>query len=248
MLGGTVELGRGVIALTTLLLAAAPVEVLVIVPLCDGAALSCGGHGLGDPRAAALNLYWGARYGAARFLEQSGRFQRATDTSVAPLPPAILQQLRLSRIGERSDRPVNVTLLAYDGGAIDVALRDFFDAVAQHRADLVVWMGHDRLMDVDAPTLARADAPANAAVLACVSESYFRPTLDALGARSVALTRTLMAPEGYLLAALLDNVARHGPDDRAALRRALVEAYARYQRISARAAASVFTDLDGSGG
>lgn len=230
------------LALTALLVAAAPIEVLVIVPLCDGAQLACGAGGLGDPHLPAHNLYWGAKYGAARFLEDSGEYSTERATA-APLPD-VLAQRRLVRRTGKSERPVRVLLLAYDGAHIDRALRDFFDAVALRRADLVVWMGHDRLMDVAAPALARATAPASTAVLACSSESYFKPALDALGARSVALTRTFMAPEGYLLDALLDNVARHGVDERVALRRALIDAYARYQRITPAAAASVFSRLE----
>ena len=45
-------------------------------------------------------------------------------------------------------------------------------------------------------------------------------------------------------APLLANVARHGVDERVHLRRALVEAYARYQRITPAAAGSVFSRLE----
>ncbi len=229
------------LALTALLVAAAPIDVLVIVPLCDGAQLACGSGGLGDAREPSRNLYWGARFGAARFLEDTGDYRPAPSPAVTR--DDVLDERHLVRPAGAGERPVRVTLLAYDGARIDHALGDFFDAVAGHRADLVVWMGHDRLMDVAAPALLPADAPASAAVLACTSETYFKPSLDALGARSVALTRTLMAPEGYLLHALVRNVARHGVDERAHLRRALVDAYARYQRITPAAAASVFARL-----
>ena len=162
------------LALTALLVAAAPVEVLVIVPLCDGAQLACGSGGLGDAHGPARNLYWGAQYGAARFLDDSGGYRRVP--SGAPTAPGVLEQRRLVRAPSGSERTVHVTLLAYDGAAIDGALRDYFDAVTHGRADLVVWMGHDRLMDVAAPTMSAAAAPASTAVLACSSEFVFAIT------------------------------------------------------------------------
>jgi hypothetical protein len=60
----------------------------------------------------------------------------------------------------------------------------------------------------------------------------------------VVLTRTFMAPEGYLLDALLVNVARNGPDERGLLRQALIGAYVRWQKISTRSAATVFSRLE----
>ncbi len=79
------------------------------------------------------------------------------------------------------------------------------------------------------------------AILACMSEQFFGPVLKSLGARPIVLTRTLMAPEAYLLEALASAVARHGPTEATALRTALVDAYARYQRITPRAAGTVFS-------
>ena len=79
------------------------------------------------------------------------------------------------------------------------------------------------------------------AVLACMSEQFFGPVLRSIGARPVALTRTLMAPEAYLLEALAAAVARHGPTEAGPIRSALVDAYARYQRLTPRAAGSVFS-------
>lgn len=221
--------------------AAPPVSVLVIVPLCDGAQLACGRGALGDPGSPDDNLYWGALYGAERFLRKARAYE--VQPSSAPTPP-VLRELRLHRRGNGDERALAITLRAYDGRAIERALADYLDAVAGHSADLVVWAGHDVLMDVAAPTRARSERAANAAVLACDSEEHFGPVLDAIGARSVALTRSFMAPEGYLLDALLENVARHGPEERVHLRAALASAYAKYQRITPKAASTVFSRLE----
>ncbi len=88
------------------------------------------------------------------------------------------------------------------------------------------------------PLPARAGTPKRVAVLACSSERYFGPALQAIGARPIAMTRTFMAPEAYLLDALIDSAAR-GQDPRDAL----VAAYAKYQRIPRKSADSVFSRL-----
>jgi hypothetical protein len=232
------------LALTASLLAAEPVDVLVIVPLCDGAQLACGNGSLGDPHDPEGNLYWGALYGARTFLERSKHYTRVSSSK--DVSPAILREARYTR-AIKGERALSITLRAYDGTKIDDALKDYLAAVETNAADLVVWAGHDRLMDVSAPAPAVArdgTSGAYAAVLACSSEQYFKPALESHGAKITALTRSFMAPEGYLIDALLLNVARHGPADRARLRDALVAAYAKYQRISPKAAATVFATLE----
>jgi hypothetical protein len=227
--------------LLALALAAAPVDVLVVVPLCDGSQLACGKGTLGDPKSLEGNLYWGAMYGAERFLKKQSAY--SVSESKAGVAP-ILRELKLTRKAAKGEREVRVTLVAYDGTRIDDALKYFLTAVQDQRADLVVWSGHDRLMDVAAPSVTKSENAANVAVLACESERYFGPVLDAAGANTVAVTRSFMAPEAYLLDAMLANVARHGPEDREHLRDALINAYARWQKISTKAASTVFSKLE----
>ncbi|WP_254627710.1 hypothetical protein [Myxococcus sp. CA040A] len=223
----------------------AAVEVEVFVPLCDNALIQCGRTPAGAPRALETNLYWGAMYGAERFLSRASGF-KVVSREAGPAESAVLRVLVLERTAARGERPVRLRLHAYAGDRIDTALEDFLRAAAgASKADLLVWAGHDRLMDrappqVDTPPGA---TPRPVVVLACMSEQFFGPVLKTLGASPVALTRTLMAPEAYLLEALATTVARHGPTEPTAMRTALVEAYARYQRISHRSASSVFSKL-----
>lgn len=213
-------------------------DVLVIVPLCDGSALACGNGALGDPRSLGGNLYWGAMYGAERFLAKAKGFRVVTRTDAPDAKrPALLRVTVIERAG------VRLTLQAWDGTRIDDALAAFLDAARAAQHDLVVWAGHDRLMDVSAPVVQRTQGDANVAVLACESAKYFGPVLDGMGAEPLVLTRTFMAPEAYLLEALANSIAQHGLD-RTRAREALVAAYAKYQRISRKAAGTVFTRLD----
>ncbi|MCE9669822.1 hypothetical protein LY474_18660 [Myxococcus stipitatus] len=225
------------------------VELEVFVPLCDNALIACGRAPAGAPRALDTNLYWGAAYGAERYLSRAPGFRVVERVDGAADAP-VLRRLVVERAAAGGERRVRLTLYAYAGDRIDTALEDFLRAAAGgSRADLVVWAGHDRLMDRPPPTLqaAASATPRPVAVLACMSEQYFGPVLEAVGARPVVLTRTLMAPEAYLLEALASAVARHGATDATALRAPLVAAYARYQRISLRSAGSVFSKVRAPG-
>jgi hypothetical protein len=219
-------------------LAAPAKDVLVVVPLCDGSALACGNGTLGDPKSLDGNLYWGAMYGAERFLSKARGFRVITRTDAPDAKrPALLRETVIERAG------VRMTLQAWDGTRIDDALAAFFDETRSGKRDLVVWAGHDRLMDVAAPKVSPVENRAHVAVLACESAQYFGPVLDGMGATSLALTRTFMAPEAYLLEALANSIATYGLD-RTRSREALIAAYAKYQRISPKAAGTVFTKLD----
>lgn len=222
---------------------AEPVEIEVFVPLCDGAQLDCGRGGAGDPRSLEANLYWGAAFGAERFLSRAPGFRVRSRRDGTPVS-RVLRELVIERAAAKGERLVRLSLRAYAGDRIDDALEDFLRAAAGgSSADLVVWAGHDRLMDRAPPELQALSGatPRPVAVLACMSEQYFGPVLRSLGARPVVLTRTMMAPEAYLLEALAATVARHGPTEAGRLRTALVDAYARYQRITPRAAGTVFS-------
>lgn len=236
-----------VLTLVLLSLLAAPplVEVEVFVPLCDNALIACGRQSAGAPRSLETNLYWGAMYGAERFLSRAPGF-KVVSRAPGAQGTEVLRELVLERTAAKGERIVRLRLRAYAGDAIDTALEDFLRAAAgASRADLLVWAGHDRLMDREPPQVETPPGatPRPVVVLACMSEQYFGPVLKTLGSSPVALTRTMMAPEAYLLEALATTVARHGPTEPKAMRAALVEAYARYQRISLRSASSVFSKL-----
>src|SRR6185437_4112950 len=49
-----------------------PLVVYVVVPLCSNAQIDCGSSIAGRPTDLAHNIYWGAIFGARRFLERKG--------------------------------------------------------------------------------------------------------------------------------------------------------------------------------
>jgi hypothetical protein len=221
-------------------LATAPpgtVRVEVFVPLCDGAALGCGGGGLGDPHVPTRNLYWGAQFGNDRMLRAHPDW-RLTQTQ----PAAGCRLLTQTYVhhAQGSAHAVTAVLHAYDGTCMSDALEAWLRAVnGSTQADLVVWAGHDGLMDVDAPKVVRGQGVPVVA-LSCLSNRFMAGPILAAGGRPLVMTQSLMAPEGYLLLALLQSVARHGVPAAQRHLDGLVEAYARYQHITPRAARRVF--------
>ncbi|MBN2193041.1 MAG: hypothetical protein JW751_09515 [Polyangiaceae bacterium] len=85
---------------------------------------------------------------------------------------------------------------------------------------------------------APGDGPVPAFVLACNSEGYFSALLRDVGVEPLVMTRTLMAPEGYVVDAVLQGLAAN--ESAAAIRRRTVATYARWQRMTPTAAAAVF--------
>jgi hypothetical protein len=79
-------------------------------------------------------------------------------------------------------------------------------------------------------------------VLACNSHSYFTKALEDAGSRPLVMTRSLMAPEGYVVEAASRGIA--AAESRPAVRERVVRAYARWQKIGHGTASRVFEDLD----
>jgi len=142
------------------------------------------------------------------------------------------------------------------GREIKKAVRDFLGAAAGKNpttlpcgadslglhgaADLVVYVGHNGLMDfiVAQPQREPDAGTRQAIILACKSKPYFGPRLAELQCRSVLLTTGFMAPEAYTLdAAVAGWLARESGlqiTDRAAC------AYHKHQKCGLTAARRLF--------
>ncbi len=80
--------------------------------------------------------------------------------------------------------------------------------------------------------------PASAVVLACRSHAYFEAPLRRAHCTPLLATAGLMAPEAYTLDATLRSWAANDPPETTRFKAA--KAYAKYQRISERAALRLF--------
>jgi hypothetical protein len=211
---------------------------------------------LGNGDDAARNLYWGAAFGVRTFLRKSTDWK---EVLVIQNPYAgILQRIVLQHRGE------NVLLIAdaYRGSQIRLALTDFFRTAgginvhageptpcriaalllcAPDSADLVVYAGHDGLMDFAlAPDFSgRSKTGRQAIILACASKWFFGDLLRSSGAEPLLWTTGLMAPEAYTLEAALQGwILKENKDE---IQHRAAAAYAKYQKCGEKAALRLFS-------
>jgi hypothetical protein len=237
-----------------------PLVTLVHVPLCANSQIHCGGQGAGDPGSLDKNLYWGRGFGVRRFFDETARGWRLIASSGAA--GSVLQQLVYARdfpavnfgLGSGTVRELLV-LRAVHGEAIESALDAFYDAAARgaevrfdergvtraFRVHVLGYAGHNRLMD---GYRLKEEAPSSEGglpvfVIACKSSPYFSKSLSFVGATPLVMTRDLVAPEGYTIEAVANALGENATSSE--LRARVVAAYARWQRIPERVAATIFT-------
>jgi hypothetical protein len=203
------------------------------------------------------NLYWGASYGVRAFFKKSPGWREITRT--ISLNPVILER----SIFVHTASGTIMVADAYRGREIRQAASDFFRAAAgldpeiaglperagrsnPPKTALAVYIGHDVLMEglaaeeLRAKGLFQSAGPEmrDAIMLACASKNYFGPFLEPTGARPLLWTTNLMAPEAYTLKAALDGWIADEPAGR--IRERAAAAYAKYQKISLKAARGLF--------
>jgi hypothetical protein len=211
---------------------------------------------LGNGDDPAHNLYWGAAYGVRTFLRKSADWK---EVFAAQNPyKGILQR----SVFQHRTENVLLIAVAYRGSEMQQAVTDFFRAAAGvniHQgepalcmvagllqcapdyADLVVYAGHDGLMDFSlSPDFsARSGGSRQAIVLACASKVYFAALLRSSGAEPLLWTTGLMAPEAYTLEAAMQGwILKESKEQ---IRRRAAVAYAKYQKCSETAALRLFS-------
>jgi hypothetical protein len=239
-----------------------PLVVHVMIPLCHSDQINCGSGGLGSPGNLRTNLYWGALYGARRIFDrkQSG-WQKVEQTTPVVGDHILARAVYRRQVdGKRWNRDDDVEQLvvldAVHGARINNAVEQFFtnatsgakltiDDAGERRTITVSaagYAGHNRLMDgMQLPKLARRSKrkPVASFVMACLSDRFFSDSLREAGSAPMVMTRSFMAPEGYVVEATAraigDNLSQP------AMRRAVVHAYAHWQRISLTSASRVFS-------
>jgi hypothetical protein len=211
---------------------------------------------LGNGEDPARNLYWGAAFGVRTFFKKSPDWK---EISAVQKPHTYILERSIFEHGASG------TILiadAYEGSEIKHAITDFFQAAAgltsetisfitasgskaeslTALADLVVYVGHDGLMDFPLSLEFPNQTVANrsAIVLACASKSYFKNLLHKTGAQPLLWTTGLMAPEAYTLKATIDGWILQEPREQ--IRQRAAETYAKYQKCSRSAALRLFSD------
>ena len=201
------------------------------------------------------NLYWGAAFGVRTFFKHAPEWKEILFFK-QPNKFILERSIFQNQAGE-----VLLVADAYRGSEIKQALTDFFHAAAgipdkeaisggliggvafqvPATADLVVYVGHDGLMDfpLTVDFGGRSEPKHSAIILACASRSFFRDLLRAAGATPLLWTNGLMAPEAYTLKAALDGWMQQ--ESKEEIRKRAAAAYAKYQKCSDTAALRLFS-------
>jgi len=210
---------------------------------------------LGNGEDPERNLYWGSAYGVKTFFARSTDWARIT---CGEKPKAEVLERCVFR-----HRAANVYLVAdaYRGIEIKQAILDFLDSAAGDGAetirltttsgatklaigggaDLVVYVGHDGLMDFQLSRFPRQknERHRDAVILACASKQFFGEAVRASGAYPLLWTTGLMAPEAYTLKSALGGWI--AAESREQVRDRAAGAYDKYQKCGVRAAHKLFS-------
>src|SRR5215475_1895462 len=206
---------------------------------------------IGDGDDPANNLYWGASFGVKTFFKRAGDWTLIAETRN---PRAeILERL----VFKNRTKDVYLVADAYRGREIKQCVTDFFEFSAGRAcetikansieiqaggaANMVAYVGHDGLMDfaLDWRPQMADGRQRDAVMLACLSKLYFAEPLRKTGARPLLWTTGLMAPEAYVLKAVIDGWTLN-EDGNAIIKRAAT-AYNQYQRCGTNAALRLFS-------
>ena len=213
------------------------------------------------------NLYWGAGYGIRNYFsrlspnwKQVYSHKNEAPYKIAPDSKIILERC----IFKHKSLDAYIVADAYDGRCIRETNVDFICAAAGQQADylvhegklltaggqadLVAYIGHNGLMDIDINLLSQGELrcpnslnkTAKAVIiLACISKDYFKEIMRCANTRPLVWTKSLMGPEAYTIHDAIDGWLLNESDAQI-LDRALA-AIAKYQKISIKAAKTILT-------
>lgn len=218
-----------------------PVVIEVFVPLCsEKRGGPCGKHdGAGDPADLENNIYWGAIYGARRYLERSWlgwkRVEQSSGDGSFEIERAVFKRtVPGSRWGVSQPVDVIAVLHAVHGDSNELALERFRDAASggatvkfndgdglrEEGVHVVGFMGRNPLLKNGKPPrekdLDLADPGGSGSGLPSFSISaHSRETLGTwlhkAGSPALVLARGAVASEGYLLESVLTSLAENQP-------------------------------------
>ena len=223
--------------------------VHVFVPLCDNEhqgivpVSKILGNGL-DLR---NNLYWGALYGVKTHLKRSKNWKLIY--SKKDISEVVLERVVFKRAN------VYIVADAYRGDKMKETLLDYFDAIAGVKsgtvklkkgslslykdADLTIFNGHNGLMDYTVKSAkSRDNKTRETAVIGCKSYHYFKSNLAISKAYPLVTTTNYMAPEAYVLEAIVNAWARLASAE--SIKKSAGKAYHKYQKCGLRGATRLF--------
>ncbi len=185
------------------------------------------------------NLYWGTAEGL------KGVFDKSKDWSLKEkIDSPTDQDILRTRTYQHKNKKAALIAKAYKGSSIKKCIQDYESAIQLGSYDLVVFIGHNGLMDFELPKPVKAKNVtkiSDCIVLCCKSDSYFKSRIEASGGKPILLTQQLMYPGSFILHAATDSWLDGKTITE--IRESAGEAYALNQKISKKAGVGIFADL-----
>ncbi len=231
-----------------------PLFLHALVPLCDNEhqGIVPVNSRLGDGQNLRTNLYWGAGYGV------KSHFVKAKDwtliKSIKPLNKKVLERVIFHKV---FDNKADVYFIAdaYAGDQMATCLNDYMKAISglmeqtimvdsqalniYGGADLIIFNGHNGLMDNTIDFQKNSDKKIRqAAAIGCVSFDYFQDYFRVANCYPLITTTNLMAPEAYVLEALVNGFANMNEGEE--IRKSIGLAYHHYQKCGVKGATRLF--------
>lgn len=229
----------------------------VLVALCDNESQGIvpvpAKIGNGDDPA--NNLYWGCAYGVATYMKKQPGWTLVKQYK-NPAPGIYERLVFKTKTGDvfmvadayagREIKQTTTDLLEFAAGLrpFEIGLDDGVVVPAGGGADLLVYVGHNGLMDfaVDRLPTACDTKKRDVAVFACASKQYFSSLVAGTGAHPLVLTTNLMSPEAYTLAALAEGWINN--ESVVQIHERLAQAYNKYQKCGLKGARGLFSCVD----
>lgn len=214
-------------------------SIELFVALCDNKTQGIApvGAKIGNGDDAPNNLYWGCSDGARSYFKKSSKW--TLEKSTQPEEDFLLETLTFKHKASGT----LLTTHAYRGSRMAKCLEDYFQELKSGGPDkLVAFIGHNGLMDSSPqiPKVTETDKPNTPTIiLCCISDSYFAEHLKTFQAHPLLLTKSLMYPGAFILHDTIEVWLKNGKPNQ--YLEAAAKAYGKNQKISTRAAKTIFT-------
>jgi len=213
---------------------ACPTTVRIIVSLADNQnqGIVPIQASLGNGQDPKNNLYWGALYGVKSYFKRQDGW-KVSNADLEYFKEPVLEALQF----QVKDQSFVGYAEAWDGAYQKQATEYFMKLLLRPEDSLTIFVGHNPLMDVDVdfPRFAAKHAAQNKtsgkkfAVIGCQSRRYFEEGIKATGHEAYVLTAGNMAPEAYVVEAIIRAWMEDQPAKTA--RQYAAKAYSKYQKI-----------------
>lgn len=180
-----------------------PLVVEVHVPLCDSSIIACGNAKLGDGDNPDTNLYWSTTPGFGEWFDRRGggwtRVSAVRSTEGDILATNTYRRTMVTpsawqKAGAPKKFELDVIVHAWRGKSIDRALAQYAaDISGKSSAQIVAWVGHNRLMDLEQFTWPDAGPETKGAIaIACDTAPYMKREVSAATRVPLLMTADLL--------------------------------------------------------